>query len=85
MHDDVKNCIGKSSEHIIDTLSRFIEADASSESVTILRELLKSALNKELIDNQKKYQKDSVRQMRWLVVATWALVIVTLSVVLIKH
>jgi len=42
-------------------------------------------LNRESIESQKRYQDDSVRQMRYLVYATWSLVIVTLLVVLLTH
>jgi len=85
MDANVKNCIGKSSEFIAEVLSRYIEMDASSHNVIILQALFKAALNKELIDSQKKYQDDSVKQMRHLVYATWALVVVTLLVIWLKH
>ena len=87
--------IGKGSKYIANAL-----ADCSgtplSPAFYVLQEFLRVELNRELIENQKKYQDeliesqkmyqdDSVKQMRRLVYATWALVVVTLLVVLLKH
>lgn len=36
-----------------------------------------AALNKELIDNQKEYQDNSIKQTKHLVYATWGLAIIT--------
>lgn len=41
---------------------------------------LRAALNKELIDSQREYQDKSIKQMRNLVRATWALVFVSIIV-----
>lgn len=79
-----KDYIDKGSEFIADEIAKQRGTPLSSEAL-LLMEYLKVALNKEIIDSQKKYQDDSVRQMRRLVYATWALVIVTLLVILLKH
>ena len=84
MDASVKDCIGKKAEDIADALSRYIEMDASNHNVAILKEYLRVALNKELIESQRKYQEDSVKQMQNLVYATWALVIATLLVVAVS-
>lgn len=76
--------IGKGSEYIANELVKHKGTPPSPEFI-LLQEYLKVELNRELIESQKKYQDDSVRQMCYLVYATWALVIVTLLVVLLKH
>ena len=76
--------IGKGSEYIANELIKHRGTPLSPEFI-LLQEYLKVELNKELIASQKKYQDDSVRQMRYLVYATWAIVIVTLLVILLKH
>ena len=76
--------IGKGSEYIADALIKHKGTPPSPEFI-VLQECLKVELNKELIESQKKYQNDSVRQMRNLVYATWGLVIVTLIVILLTH
>jgi hypothetical protein len=78
------NYIGKGSEYIADALAQCKGTPLSPEFY-VLQEYLKAELNRELIESQKKYQDDSVKQMRNLVVATWALVAVTLLIVLLKH
>ncbi|NQT06918.1 MAG: hypothetical protein HQ575_05190 [Candidatus Omnitrophica bacterium] len=76
--------IGKGSEYIANELVRHRGTPLSPEFI-LLQEYLKLELNKELIESQKKYQDDTVRQMRNLVYATYALVVVTLLVILLKH
>lgn len=78
------NYIGKGSEYIANELLKNRGTPLSPEFV-ILQEYLKAELNRELIESQKKYQADSVRHMRNLVYATWALVGVTLLVILLKY
>lgn len=76
--------IGKGSEYIVNELLKQKGTPLSPEFI-LLQEYLKLELNKELIESQKKYQEDSVQQMRHLVYATWALVIVTILIIFIKH
>ena len=87
--------IGKGSEYIADALAKSKGTPLSPEFY-VLQEYLKAELNRELIEtqvrlnrelieSQKEYQDDSVKQMRRLVYATWALVIVTLLVILLRH
>jgi len=86
-----KEYIDKGSVFIAEEIAKQRGTPLSPEAL-LLMEYLKVSLNKELIDSQKKYQDDSVEQMKglvkatwWLVVGTWALVGVTLLVVLLKH
>ena len=79
-----KDFIGRGSEYIANELIRHRGTPLSPEFI-LLQEYLKVELNKELIESQKKYQRDSVKQMRYLVYATWALVMVTLLVILLKY
>lgn len=76
--------IGKGAEYIADALVKHRGTPLSPEFY-VLREYLRVELNRELIESQKKYQDGSVKQMRHLVYATWALVVVTLLVVLLRH
>ena len=76
--------IGKGSAYIADALVKHSGTPLSPEFY-LLQEYLKVELNRELIESQKKYQDDSVKQMRRLVYATWVLAIVTLLVILLKH
>jgi len=76
--------IGKGPEYIVSLLNQ-CQGTPLSPQFYVLQEYLKVELNRELIESQKVYQDDSVKQMRRLVYATWALVIVTLLVILFKH
>jgi hypothetical protein len=75
---------GKGSEFIVDALFKNAGTPPSPGFI-VLKECLKAELNRELIESQKTYQDDSVKQMRRLVYATWALAIVTLLIILLKH
>ena len=76
--------LGKGSEYVAKLLTQ-CQGTPLSPQFYVLQEYLKVELNRELIDSQKKYQDDSVKQMRHLVYATWGLVIVTLVVILLKR
>ena len=69
-------------EYIANALSQNKGTPLSPEFI-LLQEYLRVALNRELIELQRKYQEDSVRQMRDLVRATWALVTVTAALVFV--
>lgn len=85
MDANVKDCIYKSAEDIAGVLSRYIEMDASSHNVTILKEYLRVALNRELIESQKPFQEAYLNKTQWLVWGTWALVIATLLVIAVAQ
>lgn len=76
--------IEKGSMCIVEAISKERGTPLSPDAL-LLMEYLKVALNKELIESQRKHQSDSVTQMRHLVYATWALVAVTLLVILLKY
>ncbi len=75
--------IGKGSECIANELIKHKGTPLSPEFI-LLQEYLRVELNRELIDSQKEYQAASIKQMRYLVFATWALVVATLLVILLK-
>ena len=84
MNINPNDYIGKGSKYVANAL-----ADCCGTPLPpafyVLQEFLRVELNRELIESQKKYQGDSIEQMRNLVYATWGLVIVTLLVIVLKH
>ena len=70
--------IGKGSAFVASELVKQRGTPLSPEFI-LLQEYLKVELNRELIESQRKYQDDSIKQMRNLVYATWALAIVTFN------
>jgi valyl-tRNA synthetase len=74
--------IGKGSKYVANALADYCRNTPLSPEFYILQEFLRVELNRELIENQKKYQNDSAKQMRSLIKATLLLVLATLLVVL---
>ncbi len=77
-----ENYLGKGSKYIAEAISQFAKEPPSWQQL-LLQEYLKVELNRELIESQSEYQKDSLKQMRRLVYATWGLAIVTLALAII--
>ena len=79
-----KEYIGKGSEFIAGEMYKCRGTPLAPEFY-VLQGYLQAALSKELVDSQRKYQEDSIKHMRNLVYATWALVIATLLVIVVAR
>ncbi|HAX62132.1 MAG TPA: hypothetical protein DCX95_06245 [Elusimicrobia bacterium] len=64
------------------------EENKVSDDTTITRvatHFLQYRLHKELLDEQRKFQSRHLKRTTWLVLATWALVIVTILSLIYRY
>lgn len=67
-------------EEILGIMDR---SDGNTEKMHAGSCFLQYQLHKEILDEQRNFQKDYLNKTQWLVWATWALVIVTLVLVFV--